>query len=188
MSAEHSVAHEFYESALCWLGRPQEAYRLLNEAVFPSVSTWVRGDTEQRSMNAWQSHELRTFLFPVVGLGEEETVMLPCEALLLCGLGSYYNPCDVGVLVFVQRPQERLSQLMQRVRQSEAWVNRSPEVMMGNEHVSLMKKGRDYINTKYIVWLCSLPPVAQETLIKQGLSLIRLSPEETFFPMPISSG
>ncbi|MEN9266598.1 MAG: hypothetical protein Q6K99_10220, partial [Thermostichales cyanobacterium BF4_bins_65] len=69
-----SVAEEFYESALCWLGRPQEAYRLLNEAVFPSVSTWVRGDTELRSMNAWQSHELRPFLFPVVGLDQETTV------------------------------------------------------------------------------------------------------------------
>lgn len=172
------VAQDFYESALCCLGRPQEAYRLLNEAVFPSVSTWVRGDTEQRSMNAWQPHELRPFLFPVVGL-EQETTVLPCEALLLCGMGSYYNPCDVGVLVFVQRPEERLSQIMQRVRLSEAWVNRSPEVMMGNEHVSLMKKGRDYINTKYVVWLYALPNSAQETLIKQGLSLIRLTPAET---------
>jgi len=99
--------------------------------------------------------------------------------LLLCGMGSYYNPCDVGVLVFVQRPEERLSQIMQRIRLSEAWVNRSPEVMMGNEHVSLMKKGRDYINTKYVVWLHALPAIAQETLVKQGLSLIRLTPTET---------
>jgi len=42
-----------------------------------------------------------------------------------------------------------------------------------------MKKGRDYINTKYVVWLYALPNSAQETLIKQGLSLIRLTPAET---------
>jgi hypothetical protein len=184
-SSSREAAEQFYENALCWLGRPQEVYRLLSEAVFPSVSTWVRGDVDSHSFNHWQPDELRTFLYPVVALGDVETVVLPSEALLLCGFGNYYNPCDVAIVVFVQRPQELFSQLMQRIRRSEATIIRGPEVWMLSEQVSLAKKGQDYINTKYLVWPFSLSGAAQDTLVKQGLSIIKLSPTDTSLPFPV---
>ncbi len=169
----------FYEDALCWLGRSQEVYRLLSEAVFPAVSTWVRGDVDTHSLNYWQSHDLRSFLYPVVSFGETESLVLPAETLLLCGIGSYYNPCDLAIIIFVQRPQELFSQLMQRIRQTEAIITRGPDVRMTLEQVSLARRGQDYINTKYVVWPFALPTEAQDTLVKQGLSLIKLSPGET---------
>ncbi len=172
----------FYEDSLCWLGRPAEAYRLLSEAVIPSVSTWVRGDVDIHSFNHWQREDVRPFLYPVVALGETETVMLPSEALLLCGIGNYYNPCDLAIVVFVQRPQELFSQLMQRIRQTEAVITRGPDVHMLSEQVNLTQRGQDYVNTKYLVWPFALPSYAQETLIKQGLSIIKLSPMDASRP------
>lgn len=178
----------FYENALCWLGRPQEVYRLLSEAVFPTVSTWVRGDLDTHSVNHWQPHDLRPFLYPVVSLGETESMVLPAEALLLCGIGNYYNPCDLAIVVFVQRPQELFSQLMQRIRQAEAIVSRGPDVRMVLEQVNLTRRGQDYINTKYVVWPFALQAEAQDTLVKQGLSLIKLSPEDTSRPFVSHEG
>jgi hypothetical protein len=49
MQTEHV---EFYEHALCWLGRSREAYRLLSEAVIPKLSTWLRGQTDTKSVRA----------------------------------------------------------------------------------------------------------------------------------------
>lgn len=177
----------FYEDTLYWLGRPQEVYRLLNEAVFPSISTWVRGDVETYRINHWNPDEVRTFLFPVVALGDHETLVLPCEGLLLCGTGSYYNPCDVAVIVLVQRPQELFSQLMYRIREVEATITRGPDVRMLSEQVNLTKRGQDYINTKYLIWPYALPSAAQDTLVKQGISLIKLSPKDTSRPFATSS-
>ncbi len=176
----------FYENALCWLGRSQEAYRLLSEAVFPSLSSWVCGEVDTHSFNHWQPEDVRTFLYPVVALGEQETLVLSSEALLLCGVGTYYNPCDLAIVVFVQQPQELFSQLMQRIRRVEAVISRGPDVRMLSEQVSLAKRGRDYINTKYLVWPYALSSAAQETLIQQGISLIRLSPQEAALPFPES--
>ncbi|MCJ2543532.1 hypothetical protein [Thermostichus vulcanus] len=179
----HLLENEsFYENALCWLGRPQEAYRLLSEAVFPSVSSWVRGEVDSHSFNHWQPEDVRTFLYPVVALGEHETLVLSSEALLLCGIGNYYNPCDLAIVVFVQQPQELFSQLMQRIRRAEAIISRGPDVRMLSEQVNLAKRGRDYINTKYLVWPYALSGAAQDTLIKQGISIIRLSPQEAALP------
>ncbi len=172
----------FYEDSLCWLGRPQECYRLLSEAVFPAVSTWVRGDLDLHSFNHWQLEELRTFLYPVVSLGEHETLVLPSEAMLLCGTGNYYNPCDLAIIVFVQRPDELFSQLMQRIRQTESTICRGPDVTMLSEQVNLTQRGQDYINTKYVVWPFALPNSAIDTLVKQGLSIIKLSPTDTSRP------
>ncbi|MDX2273749.1 MAG: hypothetical protein NW237_17610 [Cyanobacteriota bacterium] len=177
----------FYEDALCWLGRPQEVYRLLSEAVFPSVSTWVRGDVDSHSFNHWQPEDLRTFLYPVVMLGDNETAVLSCEAMLLCGIGNYYNPCDVAIVVFVQQPEELFSQLMQRIRRAESTICRGPDVRMLSEQVNLAKKGQDYINTKYVVWPYALSSAAQDTLIKQGLSIIQLSPADTSRPFALTS-
>lgn len=168
----------FYEDSLCWLGRPQEVYRLLSEAVFPAVSTWVRGDVDTHSLNYWHPHDLRSFLYPVMSFGDTESLVLPAEALLLCGIGSYYNPCDMAIVIFVQQPQELFSQLMQRIRQAEAIISRGPDVRMTLEQVSLARRGQDYINTKYVVWPFALQTEAQDTLVKQGLSLIKLSPSE----------
>ncbi|MEM8716519.1 MAG: hypothetical protein AAGE92_12200, partial [Cyanobacteria bacterium P01_G01_bin.4] len=42
---ELAASQQFYEDALCWLGRPQYVYRLLSEAVLPPVSSWVRGSS-----------------------------------------------------------------------------------------------------------------------------------------------
>ncbi|MGQ9838892.1 MAG: hypothetical protein ACUVRV_13245 [Cyanobacteriota bacterium] len=179
----HLLENEsFYENALCWLGRPQEAYRLLSEAVFPSVSSWVRGEVDSHSFNHWQLEDVRTFLYPVVAMGEQETIVLSCEALLLCGIGNYYNPCDLAIVVFVQQPQELFSQLMQRIRRAEAIISRGPDVRMLSEQVNLAKRGQDYINTKYLVWPYALSSAAQDTLIKQGISIIRLSPQDAALP------
>ncbi|MEN9223426.1 MAG: hypothetical protein Q6M04_13415 [Thermostichus sp. BF3_bins_97] len=179
----HLLENEsFYENALCWLGRPQEAYRLLSEAVFPSVSSWVRGEVDSHSFNHWQPEDVRTFLYPVVAMGEHETIVLSSEALLLCGIGNYYNPCDLAIVVFVQQPQELFSQLMQRIRRAEATISRGPDVRMLSEQVNLAKRGRDYINTKYLVWPYALSGAAQDTLIKQGISIIRLSPQDAALP------
>lgn len=172
----------FYEHALFWLGRSQHAYRLLSEAVFPPVSTWVRGQVDSRTFNSWQIDDIRTFLYPVAAWGETDTDVLSCEAILLCGYGNYYNPCDVAIAVFVQKPDESFSMLMRRVRQAEAIVSRGPQILMTTEHVSLAKKGRDYINTKYLVWPFSMPDAATDTLVKQGISLIDFSPENTLRP------
>lgn len=173
----------FYEGSLCWLGRPQEAYRLLSEAVIPTVSTWVRGDVDTHSFNYWQPQDLRTFLYPVVSLKDQTSVVLPCETLMLCGIGNYYNPCDLAIVVFVQRPQELFSQLVQRIRATEAVISQGPEVWMQSEQVSLARHGHDYINTKYLVWPYALPSAAQDTLVKQGFSLIKLSPPDASQPM-----
>ncbi len=173
----------FYEGSLCWLGRSQEAYRLLSEAVIPAVSTWVRGDVDTHSFNYWQPHDLRTFLYPVVSLKDQTSVVLPCETLMLCGIGNYYNPCDLAIVVFVQRPQELFSQLVQRIRATEAVISQGPEVWMQSEQVSLARQGNDYINTKYLVWPYALPSTAQDTLVKQGFSLIKLSPPDAAGPM-----
>lgn len=180
----HLLENEsFYENALCWLGRPQTAYRLLSEAVFPAISSWVRGEVDSYSFNHWQPEDVRTFLYPVVVLGDQETLVLASEALLLCGSGNYYNPCDLAIVVFVQQPQELFSQLMQRIRRAEAIITRGPEVRMLSEQVSLAKRGRDYINTKYLVWPYALSAAAQDTLVKQGISVIRLSPQAAALPL-----
>lgn len=126
---------------------------------------------------------MRTFLYPVVALGDQETLVLASEALLLCGSGNYYNPCDLAIVVFVQQPQELFSQLMQRIRRAEAIITRGPEVRMLSEQVSLAKRGRDYINTKYLVWPYALSAAAQDTLVKQGISIIRLSPQAAALPL-----
>jgi hypothetical protein len=172
-------AEKFYEDSLCWLGRPKEVYRLLVETAFPSISTWVRGDVDTHGLNHWLPEEVRPFLYPVVSIGEEETLVLPCEALLLCGPGNYYNPCDLAIAVVVQRPQEIFSQLMLRIRQTESIISRGPDVRMLWEQVNLTRRGKDYINTKYLVWPYALSKLAQDTLLKQGVYLIRLSPAES---------
>jgi hypothetical protein len=118
----------------------------------------------------------------VVALGDQETLVLSSEALLLCGIGNYYNPCDLAIVVFVQQPQELFSQLMQRIRRAEATISRGPDVRMLSEQVNLAKRGQDYINTKYLVWPYALSGAAQDTLIQQGISLIRLSPQEAALP------
>lgn len=85
-------------------------------------------------------------------------------------------------MVFVQQPQELFSQLMQRIRRAEATISRGPDVRMLSEQVNLAKRGQDYINTKYLVWPYALSGAAQDTLIQQGISLIRLSPQEAALP------
>ncbi|MEO0803679.1 MAG: hypothetical protein AAFY57_15565 [Cyanobacteria bacterium J06642_2] len=186
-SADAPSATAFYEHALFWLGRSQHAYRLLSEAVFPPISSWVRGSVDSRTFNSWQIDDIRTFLYPVAAWGETETDLLTCEAILLCGYGNYYNPCDVAIAVFVQQPQELFSMLVQRVRRTEAIVSKGPQILMTTEHVSLAKKGRDYINTKYLIWPYSLSEAATDTLVKQGISLIELSPENALRPFPNSA-
>ncbi|NJK64229.1 MAG: hypothetical protein HC921_17430, partial [Synechococcaceae cyanobacterium SM2_3_1] len=128
---------------------------------------------------------LRTFLYPVVSLKDQTSVVLPCETLMLCGIGNYYNPCDLAIVVFVQRPQELFSQLVQRIRATEAVISQGPEVWMQSEQVSLARQGNDYINTKYLVWPYALPSAAQDTLVKQGFSLIKLSPPDAARPMSV---
>ncbi|WP_287129997.1 hypothetical protein [Candidatus Cyanaurora vandensis] len=165
----------FYEYALCQLGRPQEVYRLISESVMPKLSTWVRGQTDERSMRSWQPDEMQPILFPVVNIGHE-TVVMPCEALVLCGLGSYYNPCDLALLVLVQRPGESLSQLMLRLRQVEAHVRRGPDVTIAlgsTGDISLSQGSRDYINRKFLVWPEDLDALQLETLTAQGAALIQ---------------
>lgn len=181
-ATELATARQFYENALCWLGRPQEVYRLLSEAVIPPVSSWVRGSTGRHSFNSWQVAQIRTFLYPVVAFEDNLTEVLACEALLLCGDGSYYNPCDIAIAVVVQQPQESFSQLLYRLRQAEAIVLRGPRAMMTTEHVSLAREGKDYINTKYLVWPYSLRPAEIKTIAKQGFSLVELSPSDTALP------
>lgn len=177
MSVYGTESEQFYEHALCWLGRSRQVYRLLSEAVMPPVSTWVRGDSEARGLSAWQPSEIRTFLFPVVNFSDRETGVLTCEALLLCGNGNYYNPCDAALVVFVQRPQEAFSQLLQRIRQTEAMILRAPEIAMTTEHVSLSKRGQDYINTRYLIWPYQLSEAMADTLTAQAFCLITFAPQ-----------
>ena len=180
---ELAASQQFYEDALCWLGRPQYVYRLLSEAVLPPVSSWVRGSSSSYTVNSWQVEQIRTFLFPVLAFEETNTTEVLCsEAMLLCGDGNYYNPCDVAIVVFVQRPQEPFSQLFHRIRQAEALVLRGPRAMMTTEHVSLARTGTDYINTKFLIWPYRIRTAAFETLTKQGMSHIKLSPAETALP------
>jgi hypothetical protein len=162
---------EFYEQTLCWLGRPRESYRLLSESVIPRLATWVRGTVEDRSVKDWQPEDIEPILFPVVQIGDDATV-LSCEALLLCGRGSYYNPCDVAIFVFVQRPEERFSALCIRIRATQAQILRGPSVSVGE--VNLTKKERDYINTKFLIWPHHLNPSESDTLVAQGFALIQL--------------
>jgi len=169
-------AVEFYENALCWLGRPREAYRLLSECVIPRLSTWLRGQTDTRSVRDWQPKDVRSLLYPVVTCAET-SAPLTCEALLLCGTGSYYNPCDLAVLVFVQRPDERMSELVQRLRATEALIRRGPDVTV--EQISLAKTKRDYINHRFLVWPYRLTLPQEETLTEQGFALLRLAPSLT---------
>ncbi len=166
-----SALAEFYEQTLCWLGRPRESYRLLSESVIPRLATWVRGTVEDRSVKDWQPEDIEPILFPVAQIGHDATV-LSCEALLLCGTGSYYNPCDVAIFVFVQRPEERFSALCVRVRATQAQVLRGPSVSVGE--VNLTKKDRDYINTKFLIWPHNLKPCESDTLVAQGFALIQL--------------
>ncbi|MGK7906499.1 MAG: hypothetical protein AB4040_04630 [Synechococcus sp.] len=180
---ELAASQQFYEDAVCWLGRPQNVYRLLSEAVLPPVSSWVRGSSNHHTFNSWRVEQIRTFLYPVMAFEQENSTEVLCsEAILLCGDGNYYNPCDVAIAVFVQRPHEAFSQLFQRVRQAESTILRGPRAMMTTEHVSLARTGTDYINTKYLVWPYRVRPAAIETLTKQGISHIKLSPAETALP------
>ncbi|MEL7083776.1 MAG: hypothetical protein AAF268_02470 [Cyanobacteria bacterium P01_A01_bin.3] len=180
---ELAASQQFYEDALCWLGRPQYVYRLLSEAVLPPVSSWVRGSSSRHTVNSWQVEQIRTFLYPVLAFEETNTTEVLCsEAMLLCGDGNYYNPCDVAIAVFVQRPQEPFSQLFQRIRLAEATILRGPRAMMTTEHVSLARTGTDYINTKYLIWPYRIRTAAIETLTKQGMSHIKLSPAEANLP------
>ncbi|MEM8716652.1 MAG: hypothetical protein AAGE92_12910, partial [Cyanobacteria bacterium P01_G01_bin.4] len=120
---------------------------------------------------------------PVLAFEETNTTEVLCsEAMLLCGDGNYYNPCDVAIAVFVQRPQEPFSQLFQRIRLAEATILRGPRAMMTTEHVSLARTGTDYINTKYLIWPYRIRTAAIETLTKQGMSHIKLSPAEANLP------
>jgi hypothetical protein len=170
MQTEHV---EFYEHALCWLGRSREAYRLLSEAVIPKLSTWLRGQTDTKSVRDWQPSQVRPILYPVVTCGEVSNP-LTCESLLICGSGSYYNPCDLAALVFVQRPGEPMSQLIQRLRSTEALIRRGPDVTI--ENISLAKNKRDYINHRFLVWPYQVTTAQEETLTEQGFALIRLAP------------
>lgn len=172
-SSDGLDAASFYEYALCWLGRPREAYRLLSEAVIPQLTTWLRGQTDTRSMRDWQPTEVRPILYPVVTCAESSTP-LTCEALLLCGSGSYYNPCDLAVLVFVQRPGEPMSALIQRLRVTEALIRRGPDVTINQ--ISLSMNKRDYINHRFLIWPLELTVAQEETLTEQGFALIRLAP------------
>lgn len=180
---ELEASQQFYEDALCWLGRPQTVYRLLSEAVIPPVSSWVRGSSSSHTFNSWRVEQIRTFLYPVLAFEQDNSTEVLCgEAMLLCGDGNYYNPCDVAIAVFVQRPQETFSQLFYRVRQAESTISRGPRAMMTTEHVSLARSGTDYINTKYLVWPYRIRPAGLDTLTKQGMSHIKLSPAETALP------
>jgi hypothetical protein len=168
---EHQEAEQlFYEYTLCCLGRAQEVYHLISESVMPRLSTWVRGQTDERSVRNWQPDEIQPILFPVVNIGDE-TVILPCEALILCGIGSYYNPCDLALLVLVQRVGEPFSRLIWRLREVEAQVRRGPDVTIGN--ISLSQGNRDYINRKFLIWPVNLEPSQQDTLAEQGILLIQ---------------
>jgi hypothetical protein len=166
-----SALAEFYEETLCWLGRPRESYRLLSESVIPRLATWVRGTVEDRSVKDWQPEDIDPILFPVAQIGHDATV-LSCEALLLCGSGSYYNPCDVAIFVFVQRPEERFSELCVRIRATQAQILRGPSVSVGE--VNLTRKERDYINTKFLIWPHHMKPSESDTLVAQGFALIQL--------------
>lgn len=180
---ELAASQQFYEDALCWLGRPQYVYRLLSEAVLPTVSSWVRGSSGRHSVNSWQVEQIRTFLYPVLVFEDANTTEVLCsESMLLCGDGNYYNPCDVAIVVFVQRPQEPFSQLFRRIRQAEATILRGPRAMMTTEHVSLARAGTDYINTKFLIWPYRMRSAEIETLTKQGMSHIKLPPAETALP------
>jgi hypothetical protein len=169
--ATDSALTEFYEQTLCWLGRPRESYRLLSESVIPRLATWVRGTVEDRSVKDWQPEDIDPILFPVAQIGHDATV-LSCEALLLCGSGSYYNPCDLAIFVFVQRPEERFSELCIRVRTTQAQVLRGPSVSVGE--VNLTRKERDYINTKFLIWPHNLKLSESDTMVAQGFALIQL--------------
>ena len=165
--------HDFYEDSLCWLGRPREAYRLLSEGVLPRLSTWLRGQSDTKSVRDWQPGEVRPILYPVATFGEK-SALLTCEALLLCGSGSYYNPCDLAVLVFVQRPDEKASQLLQRLRCTEAIIRQGADVSV--EQVNLSKSKRDYINSRFLIWPYRFTPSQEETCTEQGFSLVRFAP------------
>ena len=181
---ELEASRQFYEDALCWLGRPKSVYRLLSEAVLPPVASWVRGSSSRHSFNSWGVEQIRTFLYPVLAFEETNSTEVLCgEALLLCGDGNYYNPCDLAIAVFVQRPQETFSQLFYRVRQAEAIVLRGPRAMMTTEHVSLARTGKDYINTKYLVWPYRIRSAEVDTLTRQGISHVKLSPAEAALPL-----
>jgi hypothetical protein len=168
----------FYEYALCCLGRKQEIYRLISESVLPRLSTWVRGQADERSMRNWKPDEMRAVLFPVVNIGHE-AVVLPCEALLLCGIGNYYNPCDLALFILIQRPGERLSQLLLRIRAVESQIRRGPDVTIGD--ISLSQTARDYINRKFCVWPVDLDATQQETLAAQEVTIIEPSTSGAIF-------
>lgn len=87
---------------------------------------------------------------PAVSSGD--VVQLPCDlAILMCD-PEWKIKTGVEIFVFIHRPQEDFSSLLERWRQTQIWLDKGYEWLMPRKHEHILSEGADEIHPLFVVF------------------------------------
>ena len=100
-----------------------------------------------------------------------EVIRLPADlAILMCD-PEWKIKTGVEIFIFIHRPQEDFSALLNRWRQTQIWLNQGYEWLMPKRHQHLLSEGADDIHPLFVVF-DETPERVRRGLRGAGLPLV----------------
>jgi hypothetical protein len=94
---------------------------------------------------------------------------LPCDVALMMCDPEWKIKTGVEIVLFIQRPQEDLSDLLSRWRQTQVELGQGVEWLMPRQHRHLLAEGTETPHPLFVVFT-SADPTAQTARILRGLT------------------
>jgi len=86
------------------------------------------------------------------GVAPGEVIRLPADlAILMCD-PEWKIKTGVEIFIFIHRPQEDFSTLLNRWRQTQIWLNQGYEWLMPKRHQHLLSEGADDIHPLFVLF------------------------------------
>jgi hypothetical protein len=86
------------------------------------------------------------------GVSAGEVIRLPADlAVLMCD-PEWKIKTGVEIFIFIHRPQEDFSTLLNRWRQTQIWLNQGYEWLMPKRHQHLLSEGADDIHPLFVLF------------------------------------
>jgi hypothetical protein len=117
-----------------------------------------------------QEESLITVVLPLVRQ-QGRLVQLPCELALLPCDPTWRVKTDQEIVVFIHRPGEDFSQLVQRWRQTQIILGQPYEWIMPPHHSQVYNEGAERIYPLFVLWPSS-PQRIRQGLQAAGLPVV----------------
>jgi len=86
------------------------------------------------------------------GVAPGEVIRLPADlAILMCD-PEWKIKTGVEIFIFIHRPQEDFSTILERWRQTQIWLNQGYEWLMPKRHQHLLSEGADDIHPLFVLF------------------------------------